>query len=189
MRKGFTGFLITSAMLWVLSASAWGALVTTSFTGTIDTIDPAYDGALTFSSSVYGSFVYDDALVAASGESAVLLNTNPSFGLTVHLGPYTFTEADDYEAALGYPSANFTNGNLRGLDLIVRAVEDPLWNFVIADKSFHITQETPYLQLLAGKLTFGPAVPVPVPLPAAGGLFAVGLLALFGSRARRTSAA
>jgi len=183
MRKGFR-LLVTSAVLWALSTSAWGALVSTSFTGTITDIDPAYDGALTYSSLVYGSFVYDDALASGSGEVSILLGANPSFGLTVHLGPYVFDEGDDKDAALGYPSVSFYNGNLQGLDLIVKEVEDPLWNFVIADKSFHITQETPYHRFVAGTLSYGAPVPVAVPLPAAAGLFATGLLTLLGVRRR-----
>lgn len=159
-------------LLLVLSTNAWSALVTMNIIGTIDSIDPAYSGALTLSSTVSGQVVYDDTLLTGTGAEEIALDSDPSFGMTFNLGPYSFDKTDDADFGTGFPVVNFMNGVATGLQLYVLDGE-PGMDLFATGSTFSLYDYVDGQDDLLGSLSFVPAAVVP--LPAASWLFVSGL--------------
>lgn len=172
-------------LLLVFSTNAWSALVSVDFAGTINKIKSGYGGALDLSADVTGQVIYDDALLTGGRHDKIALDSNPSFGLTFNLGPYTFTQTDDADYGSGYPIAFFKYGTLKGLDFYVPDAESGL-NLIVYKKRFFLSDDRGH-RLLRGSLDlkFHPEPPLATPVPAAVWLFGSGLLGLIGMAWRR----
>lgn len=174
------GKYIVGLVLWLaLATNAWSALVAINITGTIDFIDPSYNGALTLGSAIDGVLVAD---IGGVGEEAIALDVPPS-GLTLNFGPYTFYETDDDLYGSGLPLAYFSDGAAVGLDFYKTDAEPGLDLWIAGGSDFVLFDSFEQVDMLTGTLSF-----TPVPLPSALCLLASGLFVLLRLRPKRASA-
>lgn len=172
--------LFVLTLMLSVSHSVSAALVNVNFTGQIDYVQPLYDG-IAHLSPVNGHFVYDDSLLSGIADEYVLLDSNPAFGLVFNIANTSYGEINDIRFGTGYPQVQFLDGILNGLDYTVENVERQGYTLSVYENYFSILNSDLEF-IVEGTLSY--STPVPVPIPAAGGLFAFGLL-IFGRFIRK----
>ena len=123
----------------LLNSPAGGTLITTGFSGAIQTAPAGNSLGLTTVDPVLGSATYDDALISPTGFSALSVDDDPAFDLALSIGGFLFEAVDDVDFGFGFPVLEFLDGVLSGLDFIAASPTDPGVGLSAFENTFSVT--------------------------------------------------
>ena len=161
------------------SAITHAALVNYELTGTVDVwADTPNDFGLNMGSTISATGTFDDSILSG-GTGVVSFGSGSGNSMTLTVGSYTFTAADDVNHPIGYPELSLNGGTFDGLNLAIEfgsfGTFDSLdfWFDGFDDGGNQVSGTWTGFQM------------TPVPVPAAVWLFGSGLLGLVGLARRK----
>ena len=177
-KVGYMVLLASALMLGTGGAQA--ALVNFVLTGNVDALaDSGNSYGLILGDTITATGTFDNS-VLTGGTGIVSFGVSSGNSLTLNVGNYTFTAANDTNYASGYPQLALNSGAFDWLNVVIS----------FGTSSSFETLSSPYFdayddnnKLVSG--TWTNLQITPVPIPAAAWLFGSGLLGLLGMARRR----